>query len=80
MVPKLGFQCRIFLTLVLNGERARCKLHRALSIKLFHRGIQIPQSQSVVHEDCEKQNDRKRNSEQPEQCTSTETHVSLHVL
>ena len=36
-------------------------------------------SQLVVHEQRQNQNDRKRNSEQPEQRASTETHVSLHV-
>ncbi len=35
---------------------------------------------SVVHENREKQNDRKRNSNQPKQCAFSETHVSLHVL
>jgi hypothetical protein len=34
----------------------------------------------MVHEQRKKKNDRKRNSEQPKQRTSTETHVSLHVL
>src|SRR3979411_1993802 len=42
--------------------------------------FKFPELRLVVHENCEKQNDRKRNSEQPEQCASTETHVSLHVL
>jgi hypothetical protein len=34
----------------------------------------------VMPEQRNKKNDRKWNSEQPKQCTSTETHVSLHVL
>lgn len=42
--------------------------------------FQTLKSRLVVHEQREKQNDRKRNFEQPEQCTSTETHVGLHVL
>jgi hypothetical protein len=33
----------------------------------------------VMPEQCKKKDDREWNSEQPKQCTSTETHVSLHV-
>jgi hypothetical protein len=42
--------------------------------------FRILEMRLVVHEQREKKNDRKRNSEQPEQRASTETHVSLHVL
>lgn len=42
--------------------------------------FKFPELRLVVHENREKQNDRKWNPEQPEQCASTETHVSLHVL
>ena len=34
----------------------------------------------MVHENREKQNDRKRNSDQPKQRAFSETHVSLRVL
>ena len=34
----------------------------------------------MVPEERKDKNDRKRNSEQPKECTSTETHVNLHVL
>ena len=34
----------------------------------------------MVHENREKQNDRKRNSDQPKQCAFAKTHVSLRVL
>jgi len=34
----------------------------------------------AVHEQCEKENDRKRNSDQPEQRAFAETHVSLHTV
>jgi hypothetical protein len=42
--------------------------------------FRILETRLVVHEQRQKQNDREWNSEQPEQCASTETHVSLHVL
>jgi len=34
----------------------------------------------VMHEQRKDNDDRKRNANQPEQCTSTETHDSLHKL
>ena len=37
-------------------------------------------SQLVMPEQRKKKNDRKRNSEQPKQRTSTKTHVSLHLF
>jgi hypothetical protein len=37
-------------------------------------------SQLVMPEQRKKKNDRKRNSEQPKQCTSTKTHVSLRMF
>jgi hypothetical protein len=43
-------------------------------------GTSCFKTQLVMPEQRKKKNDRKRNSEQPKQRTSTETHVSLHVL
>jgi hypothetical protein len=37
-------------------------------------------SQLMMPEQRHKKNDRERNPQQPKQCTSTETHVSLHVF
>jgi hypothetical protein len=34
----------------------------------------------VMHEQRQQQNNRERNANEPEQCTSTETHVSLHIF
>src|SRR4051812_4442288 len=52
----------------------------AMCTEPFQRTISpILKSQLVVHKQRQKQNERKWNSEQPEQCASTETHVSLHV-
>jgi hypothetical protein len=56
---------------------------RAPSLLIEHDPIRkpvatFPDHALVVHEQRENNNDRKRNSEQPKQRTSTETHVSLH--
>jgi hypothetical protein len=54
---------------------------------LNHASLKVPSGTSsfkaprlVMPEQRKNKNDRKWNSEQPKQCTSTETHVSLHVL
>ncbi|MDO8934050.1 MAG: hypothetical protein Q7U97_16785 [Rhodocyclaceae bacterium] len=44
------------------------------------RRSQTPMSMLAIHEQCKQENDRKRNSDQPEQRTFTETHVSLLVV
>jgi hypothetical protein len=53
----------------------------------YYKSLEVPSGTSsfkaprlVMPEQRKKKNDRKWNSEQPKQCTSTETHVSLHVL
>jgi hypothetical protein len=53
----------------------------------YHKRLKVPSGsfslkapRLVMPEQRKKKDDRKWNSEQPKQCTSTETHVSLHVL
>jgi len=64
------------------------KLDHASTVgRIVHKSLKVPLGTSsfkaprlVMPEQRKKKNDRKWNSEQPKQCTSTETHVSLHVL
>ena len=64
--------------------RARCRKSQ-YSIKkladLFHVGVKRRRSRaSVMPEDREQDDDGKRNTQQPKQCTSSNTHASLSVF